>query len=471
MKDQPNILLIYTDQHHHKFLGCAGHPLVKTPNLDLLSSESTHFENSYCPSPVCGPSRSALFCGEYPLSSGRTSNDPDERLLENGDFERAQENLLTDKLVKHGYLTGLVGKLHIGPSHHPNGFLWKRLLDSHYDCYHPIMAANNDYFRFLEKTYYKDAPNLAVQLASESERRHELGIGDREFWLGHSWVDEAHHPTTWTADQSIRFIKEVRDERPFFLNTSFFGPHHPYTTCSPWSDMYKPDDMILAESIKAMKDSPIFKAHSGAKHEAFSKWDDEYWKQVMAQYLGNISMIDHHLGRIFQALKDEGIWNNTAIVFTSDHGDCMGELGLIGKSNMYDAAAKVPLIVKPPKGQKGEMRKDIVNNIDVHPTVLDWADISHNFDEKADTPRSLCPLLNHQLCDWEQTTFSSFVTPSVDLHMIRSGDDKCISLEHKGECLTETYNLKNDPLELDDLNSSNKNLEGALKSWIQQQST
>lgn len=467
MSQRPNILFIYTDQHHHQFMGCAGHPLVKTPNLDLLSQEAIVFENCYCPSPVCGPSRSAFFSGQYPLESGRISNDPDERLNAQGDFDTAQDDLLTDKLVKQGYLTGLVGKLHLGPSHHPNGFLWKRLLDSHYDCYHPIMAANNDYFRFLEKTYYRHNPNLAVDLASASERRHELGIGDQEFWLGHSWVDEKHHPTTWTADQSIRFIKEVRDERPFFLNTSFFGPHHPYTTCSPWSEMYDPNEVELALSIDAIKTSPVFQAHSGEKHKAFSTWDKSYWRKVMAQYLGNISMIDHHLGRIFQALKDEGLWDNTAIVFTADHGDAMGELGLIGKSNMYDGAAKVPFIIKPPQGCTPQTLPHIVNTIDAHPTILDWANIDHNFGNSSQKARSLTGILDNPKAAWEQRTYSSFITQQLQLHLMRDGNHKTIHLEKLGQTYIEQYDLEQDPQELHNqhVNEPNNNMIQELLHW------
>ena len=143
--------------------------------------------------------------------------------------------------------------------------------------------------------------------------------------MGSGWRTEEQHDIPWTVQQSMNFIENSDPEKPFFLFTSFFGPHQPYLAPAPWDTMYKPEDIVLGPRFYAdMEISPIFQMSPlGGKlsKNLRAAWTEQKYKEVLAAYCGQISMIDHYLGKMFDQLKEKGMWENTWIVFLADHGD------------------------------------------------------------------------------------------------------------------------------------------------------
>lgn len=441
---QPNILFILSDQQLFNTLGCAGHPMIQTPNLDRLAAEGLFFSDAYCPSPVCGPCRTSLFTGLYPAG---------HKSLTNQACRDPGAQLLTDYLFQSGYQSGLVGKLHVSPAGARHGFDWRRLCEGPHGVYSWEEVVHNDYLRYLETECYPDHPEEAERVAGESER---LGADDPRFWMGWSWVDDQHHFHTWTGREAVRFLDQADASKPFFLNVSFFGPHHPYAACEPWDSMVDPEQVELPPTFATPKESPVFQKTCQARRETMAQWPESWWREAMAKYYGQISQIDREVGRIFQALDERGLWEDTLIVFSSDHGDHMGDYGLLGKGDMYESSVRVPLLIKGPRQEgKGNRIEQPVTNLDLFGTFLDyagspamerhpWID-ARSFGDVIRSGGSTAP---------ERTEIYSSIgeNPLNNLIMLREGPWKLI--RHAGgggNPLYELYDLRRDNAEDHDL--------------------
>jgi arylsulfatase A-like enzyme len=389
----PNILFIWTDQHRYDAFGAAGNVNIKTPNIDRLADSGIRFTNAHCPSPICGPGRAACFTGMYPPGCGAVLN---WISLKSGTL------LMTDHLYQSGYYNALVGKLHLSPAADRHGFDWKRLCDSPHGVYSWDEIIYNDYLRFLERECYPEHPEQAERAGGESER---VNAQDPRFWLGWSWADDAHHMTTWTGNESVAFLENWQGKQPFFLNVSFFGPHHPYATSEPWDSMYDPQALPLPDTWRREKTGPVFDRTKKKMQTTMRQWDETLWRDIQAKYYGNISQIDREVGRILDTLKARGLWENTLIVFTADHGDHMGDFGLLGKGDMYDSSVKIPFIVKPPgDDRRAETRNQVVNSIDLFGTFLDAAGNSHWREDEQVEAKSMLPLLDGPAAPWKNET-------------------------------------------------------------------
>jgi arylsulfatase A-like enzyme len=354
MAQPPNIVFIMTDQHNADFLGCLGRTELRTPHLDALAGQSAVFRSAYSASPVCGPARGAVLTGQYPVASG---------ICGNWIPVKDEASLLTGRLAQAGYFNAMIGKLHLSPVRDTHGFDFRRMCDSPHDVYDKEEIVVNDYLPWAAKGMGITPERLAV-LAGESER---CGVKDPRFWQGWSWADDAHQMTTWTGNEATAFIHEYKQEKPFFLHVSFFGPHHPYATCEPWDSMYDPAKVTLP---------PTFGQVQPGKQRGFRPdgWSETQWREMIAKYSGNISAIDLQIGRIAAALKERGMWDNTLIVFTADHGDHMGDFSQLGKGTMLESSVRVPFLIKPPRpAPKKQERTEVVNLIDLYPTFLDYA--------------------------------------------------------------------------------------------------
>lgn len=352
-------------------------------------------------------------------------------------------------------------------------------MDAHYGCYNLAEAVNNDYFDYLRTTPpFIDRPDSVEAIASASERALGDNLSSVEFWLGHEWAEDKHTHASWSADQAIRFIDEAPEDAPFFLNLSFFGPHHPYTSAAPWTEMYAPEDVTLPKTINQKHDTPAFMENSGKKYTSFENWSERTWRQYRAQYCGQISQIDHHLGRVFNELKQRDLWDNTLIVFTSDHGDSMGEWMMLGKSHMLEGAAKVPMVVKlaGSNPQAGMTVDHITNGIDLYSTFLAAGGITQTSAQQPSS-RNLLPLLTGSGHDWNDETFS-IIGQKRDacLSMLRT---KRWKLVHRStpdsRLLFELYDMQADLEEANDLYPTLKSegavgmLQSKLIAWLDQQ--
>jgi arylsulfatase A-like enzyme len=247
------------------------------------------------------------------------------------------------------------------------------------------------------------------------------------------------------------------------MHVSFFGPHHPYTTCEPWKSMYDPQKVPLPSTLGDVQ--------SGAQKGFHANWPDSLWREVIARYSGNISAIDFQVGRIIAALKEKGLWENTLIIFTSDHGDHMGDYSQVGKGTMLESSVRVPFFIKPP-GQITAKREcqDVINLIDLYATFLDYAGVK---DAALMDSRSLKGLLTGDR-GWQDRTFSSMCSPDGRNGQVMyiNGNLKCVGFLSDGNMKVELYD-RNEPV-ADQHNLADnteyaditKNMKAAMEAWL-----
>jgi arylsulfatase A-like enzyme len=448
---KPNIIMIMCDQMRFDRFGAMGNASIITPNIDALSREGLLFKNAYCPSPVCSPSRASVKTGLFPPGNGMVTNwvPFKEKVAGTTDINRY---LLTERLRSQGYYTGMAGKLHFVPADDQFGFDYKALSDAPYSVY-ANDDKHSDYVKWLRETHFKDSLTDVVGIFDRDENYFSESI--YKFIMGSGWRTEEQHDIPWTVDQSMDFIENRDHEKPFFLFTSFFGPHQPYLAPAPWDTLYNPDDIALGQRFYAnLENSPIFQMSSlggNLSKKLRAEWDERKYKEVIAAYCGQISMIDHYLGKLFNQLKEKGLWDNTWVVFLADHGDFNGAYGTFFKGEMYDVSVKVPLIIKPPYGQglKG-VREELVNTIDVYGTILDIAGDKAWRSLPEIESRSLLPfIMEKSTSGWDNEVYSIIgADPENNLCMLRLGSLKIIRKAVKGsEAIYELYDLDNDPFE------------------------
>ena len=372
MARRPNILLLCTDQQRSDTLGCTGAPWAVTPNLDRLAAGGALFENCYVQSPMCSPSRASLFTGKYPSNHG---------LHANGVPLPRHRRMFTRTLADAGYDCGMVGKQHLAPcdtwrieARDDDGY---RVFEWAHGPNH--RALENDYHRWLRRTHpdiYQDIfPDTGANENTELSNRARTGTP-----IDH--VPKEAHYSHWVAERAIAFIEHDRAEaEPFFLMASFFDPHHSFGA--------PPEirDLIDADAIPVPNTKPGELDEKPAQHRAlsiksyngtspgFEDYTDAEIKEIRAQYAAMVASIDEEVGRILAALERAGQLENTLVLFTSDHGEMLGNhRQLLKGPQLYDDLCHVPLIARWPGTIPTAQRIDaIVQWIDLSATILDAA--------------------------------------------------------------------------------------------------
>ncbi len=353
---RPSILLIHADQHRFDCLGAYGNPDVRTPNIDALATDGVRYENSFCPFPVCTPSRYSLLSSQYVHQhlgwTNRSTLPPSIPT-----FPRV--------LRDAGYRTKAVGKMHFTPTYLDVGF--EEMLLAEQDG---PGRFDDDYHRWLREEGLVDRIDLMDQRREYRERAPDV------YWetLGAmtSDLDEAHHSTTWIAERALETL-ETWEGGGNLLMVGFIKPHHPFDPPAPWDAPYDPDTLTLLPGW--LEEPPARDIARNAGYFEHASLTEAQVRRTMAYYYASITQIDHHVGRMIDVLKQQGLYDDTLIVYTSDHGDYMGFHHLLLKGNyMYDPLVKVPLIIKHPGGLRaGEASEALVNNVDVAPTLLNAA--------------------------------------------------------------------------------------------------
>ena len=353
---QPNILIIMTDQHRFDCLGVAGNVDIQTPHLDALAADGVHYSQSFCPYPVCTPSRYSFLSGLYVRQHLGASN-----------YCTLPAGLPTfpQVLKEAGYHTKAVGKMHFTPTYLDVGFEALHLAEQngpgrYDDDYHRWLMAEGLYDRVdlldQERAYRQDAPDIYWQTVGALEAN----------------LDEAHHSTTWIGEQALAALQGW-DKSGNLLMVSFIKPHHPFDPPAPWTEMYDPQALTL---LPGWLDDCL--AADLAYHSGYFRHQDLTESQVrraMAYYYATISQIDYQVGRLIAHLKAQNLYDDTLILFTSDHGEFLGFHHLLLKGNyMYDPLIKVPLLIKfPQQARAGEVSTELVSGIDVGPTLIETA--------------------------------------------------------------------------------------------------
>jgi arylsulfatase len=319
------VLLVTADQMRGDCLGCAGHPVVRTPHLDQLALEGVRFTRAYSETPVCTAARHTLMTGLHPRTHGMPFYKDEVRMPD--------RPTLPALLGRAGYQTQAVGKMHFFPQRACYGFD-HMVITEEGRCFAGLEV--DDYQAFLAKTEYAGL-----------SRGH--GIGNNEPWAIRSSVPEHLSVTHWTVDECIEFLRRRDPTRPFFLWCSFTKPHPPFDPPEPYDTMYAgrgipaPARGAWSEAGRA----PAYLRALGLERK-FDLVAPEDVRAARAVYYGLITQIDHQLGRLFGALRRHGLWNDTWVLFTADHGDMMGDHRLFAKSCWLEGSARVPFIIRPP---------------------------------------------------------------------------------------------------------------------------
>ena len=344
---RPNILLITCDQLRSDYLGCYGADFMQTPNIDALAAEGRVYENAYSPNPVCIPARHNLLTGLTDRHHGFDDNYFGEEAKPLPYYLPTFPQILSD----NGYDTCAVGKMHFQPERRMNGFDHFFNMDEV-----PPDREADDYMLFLKEKGYGN-------LQSINGVRHCLYMQPQR-----ALMPEELHGSHWVADRSIQYLDEQRGRRPFLLWTGFIHPHPPLHIPDEWAEMYKgklPAPSVpktplglLAEENKTLGDLPT----------------PEAVQRMREMYAAAISYVDFQVGRIVEKLKELDLYDDTLILFTSDHGEMLGDLGTYQKFLPYDPSCKIPFIVHWPKQvAAGERDPRFVDLNDVLPTFLDAA--------------------------------------------------------------------------------------------------
>ncbi len=361
-----NVLFIIADQFRADCLGLVN-PLVRTPNLDMLAREGVRFDNCFCQTAPCGPSRASLFMSRYLCGTRSVDN--------NTPLRDAHENA-GQVLRERGYAPAVIGYHDYtpDPSTLPEGdprkakphmrhFLpgWDVLLDQEY-----ISAA---WFEHLRAKGVPE-PLLSFPEVFMPNAPEDLGGHIKQRYPAHYRAEDSD--TQFEAAKAIEHMGS--GARPWVLNLDFIKPHPPWVCPEPYHEMYDPAKMPLANRTQIELNSmhPYIRAALAEPKLA----DDQARRELWACYLGMITELDASLGRLFGHLRDTGQWDNTLIIFTSDHGEYMGDHWSIEKPHFWDEALHVPLIIRDPSEAAGPARgkvlADFVELIDLMPTVFEW---------------------------------------------------------------------------------------------------
>lgn len=355
MKKRPNIIFIMTDQQRYDTFSCINSK-IKTPNLDKVISNSVLFENAYCSNPSCVPSRAAIMTGKYPSECqvpAYISYLPDS------------EKTFMTRLQEEGYYTAVVGKQHFAESTIKKGYDFEMIVDGHAPFSKPeTLGVYADYLKEqgldVSKMYEK---TLISGGRWKADVKHHIDnfVGNK----GKEWLEDR--------------LSDTENKQPWYFTLSFPGPHHPYDLeGTKYTEMYNWEDMTLSESTYEDLDDkgPQFK-NMGMYSQIYLKdYDEETFKKTKRSYYANLTLIDEKVGEIIDVLKNHNAYDDTVIIYSSDHGDFMGDYGLVEKLQcLEDSLMRVPLFVKPPiKDFEGIRVKDDVVNIDIAATCLELAE-------------------------------------------------------------------------------------------------
>ncbi len=473
MAKAKNILFIMCDQLRADYLSCTGHDRLETPNIDGLAKKGVLFPNTFCQAPICGGSRMNFYTGRYAFSNGATWN---------GVPLNVNERTIGDYLKPLGYRVALVGKTHMVADQEgmerlgidPNSDLGVHLSECGFEPYErddglwgneafpPPEFAYNQY---LKQQGY-DSENGWHDFANSAEGPNGEILSGWYMRNSHlpARVKEEHSETAYMTNRAMDFISEAVDQ-PWCLHLSYIKPHWPYIAPEPYHNMYGHNDIKPVNRAPKERENPhpvMQLCMQREDSESFSR--DEVRERVIPAYMGLIKQIDDHLGRLFKFLEEQGRMDDTMIVFTSDHGDYLGDHWLGEKEQFHEESVRIPLIVYDPSPEadttRGLVDDRLVESLDVVPTFIDTAGgkVPYHILEG----RSLLPILHGKKpTNWRtyavsesefgaRTAFWEHDLESYDARatMIRTADWKYVFFE---AFRPQLFDLKNDPYELNDL--------------------
>ena len=435
---RPNIVFIITDQQRFDTVNAFGFPYVDSPGIDRLAKEGVWFSHCYATGASCVPSRASLFNGMYPHTLG---------VLDNASTWR---HSWVEILAASGYECASIGKMHTQPMDTPAGF------------HHRIVVENKDRSMAKRGRDFIDAWDQALMAAGHEKPGLPTyrQLPDYAERMGaYDWpLPDDIHADAFVGQRAADWIAQrPEDGEPFFLQIGFPGPHPPYDPPKQWSALYRDRDLnILPVSESDLQGQPppfvaLRQKHADGHHDAAPHRihaSAELRHRQRAHYLGNVSLIDAQVAHIMDSLSAGGHGDNTLVIFTSDHGDCLGDHGHLQKWNFYEQSIRVPLIVWGPRllAGRGEIAS-LTQCFDIVPALLSMAEV--------DTPdwfetRSLLPALRGQAFDGRTAVFAEqgrdVVFQFADfVSMVRTKRWKLVHFLN--ESFGQLFDLEQDPLE------------------------
>jgi arylsulfatase A-like enzyme len=454
---RPNVLCLVTDQHRHDHLGCAGNPIIQTPNLDRLATSGIRFDRCYVNNPVCMPSRSTMWTGLAPRSHGVRCN---------GIPLNPRIPTIVDALADAGYRTHGVGKFHLSPFHISNGAdpaaldptdwpegkeMWvgghiNALPTPYYGLHSAEFCGGHGDFIWGDYRCWlmTEAPRVLERIGA-----WVASVG-REDWesMGPSHLPVDLHHSHWVADRTIEFLKGQSDSgQPFFCWCSFPDPHHPYHAPEPYHSMYDPQDMpIPARREGELVDLPPHYnriQHEHLRVEGVNGPITRFYHhtpEIAARTYGMVSNVDANIGRVLDTLDALGLRENTLIVYLSDHGDLMGDHWLQQKGPFhYQGLIRVPFIWSwPGHIEVATVKANLVSMLDFAPTILDLCGVSI-----PEGPRPEEPFLPLELPPWPGNSLRPLLEGRAevvrDAALVEQDDDR-LGLRLR-TLVTERYRL------------------------------
>jgi arylsulfatase len=443
-KNEPNILLIFTDQQRWDTLAAYGNDKIKTPNLDRLASQGAVFETAITPCPMCLPARTCAMTG---FTAGKLGS-LDNRYPSSVD----NADTIAGHLRKRGYYSKAIGKMHFSNEPHAESYAMESM-----DLSEETRGIRftDDRKRFVYDEYDRF---LLDRSLFGWDKPPEIGYNEIKPVINN--LPKESHVTQWCGDATVNWLKESRPkDRPFFLWASFVKPHVPYDCPKHLVGFY--DERDMGEPWVSDRDgtskNPYIEQYRNEKE--FNLYSGEANRRSKAYYYANITFIDEQVGRILDALDEEGLAESTLVIFTSDHGDLMGDHRLWYKSFGYEGSIRVPLIMRwPGRIAPGSRNGELAGHLDLFPTILAAAGIVDY------TPRPGHNLFDFlagkAVCDLQVSEI--MYPPEYMLH-IRTKEWKYLFYQNGG--YEELYHVSVDPHELFDL-SDDQNFVGIKDSLI-----
>lgn len=440
---RPNIIFLMDDQHRFDALGMINKQVI-TPTLDSLAKEGVFFSEAVCQAPMCVPSRNSMMLGLYPNQNGVYRNSDGIK------DENVPVKTLAEYFKEAGYETAGFGKTH-----------WGRY------------RTNTRGFETRYTSEIKEDGGITMlEMNPESKKKYNAEIADmgpgEENNLGYlgftSKLEEEEHRDGWVTKQAINYINKREDERPLFLYLSYMKPHAGHNVPKGYEDLYNADTIKYAEQPNWTEDkSPHSKGvnRRDMYREYWSKASKEEWQLMTMRYYANVTWIDDMMGRTLKALKEKGLLENTLIVYTSDHGEMLGErFYKFNKYNLYDASVRIPMLLSgtalPKEIKRNSVDKLSAENTDIVPTLLNFAEIKP--DEKLLGENLLSQKRNSAtfaaLHERKDEAAFMWRTPEYKLILVFNKKKNAANYTEEDIKTGEFFNLKEDPKEWQNIYNS-----------------